>query len=275
MSDLEISIEVDNKFAQIPHWVLEQGLSSAAIHLYVTLIKFANWDSKEGYPSRSRLAKYMGVSIKTVDRAKDELVENKVLEFKRRFNDNIPTSNLYRVITANPKGVATNLLHPSDKNDPRGSDKNDILTRTIINDNQLTKKKEVEQSSPEIFEICFYLAKAIENRGLRPRPREDWITGQNWLSETRLLLEGKIGKGDTKEDSGRLSTAQIKAAIDYAMNDSFWATNILSPAKLRKQYPMLRMQATAAKEKRQPKGLSAIMQIREEESRKVAQNALN
>lgn len=137
------------------------------------------------------------------------------------------------------------------------------------------KSKEVEQSSPDTFEICFYLAKAIENRGLRPRPREDWITGVNWLSEARLLLEGKIGKGDTKEDSGRLSTAQIRAAIDYAMNDSFWATNILSPAKLRKQYPMLRMQATAAKEKRQPKGQSAIEQIREEESRKVAQNALN
>ena len=88
------------------------------------------------------------------------------------------------------------------------------------------------------------------------------------------MLAGRIGHGDTLEASGSLSVAQIKAAIDYAMNDSFWATNILSPASLRKQYPTLRMQAKISQEKKKPKGLSAIMLIREEESRKEFQNAI-
>ena len=76
------------------------------------------------------------------------------------------------------------------------------------------------------------------------------------------------------EASGTLTVSQIKAAIDYAMNDSFWATVIFSPAALRRDYPRLRMQAKSGKEKRQPKGLSAIMQIREEESKKENQIAL-
>ena len=139
---------------------------------------------------------------------------------------------------------------------------------------ELKIKSVVEQSSPEISEICYYLAKAIELRGLKSRPREDHINGSMWLSEARLLLEGKIGYKDTREDDGRLSVTQIKGAIDFAMADKFWAGVIFSPAALRRDYPRLRIAAKLAQEKRAPKGLSAIMEIREEESRKVCQNAL-
>ena len=113
-------------------------------------------------------------------------------------------------------------------------------------------QEEPQEFTPEM-EVCQYLADAIGKRGLKPRPADTVIFSRRWLSEARLLLEGKIGRGDTLEASGALTVNQIKAAIDYAMNDPFWPPNILSIAKLRIQYPTLRMQATAAKQK-QPKG---------------------
>lgn len=112
------------------------------------------------------------------------------------------------------------------------------------------KNNSKEQPSPEILEVCSYLANAIGNRGLRAQPQSEAIHSARWATEARLLLEGKIGGGDTLEDAGPLTVAKIKASIDYAMNDAFWAVNILSPAKLRKQYPTLRAQAKAAKEKK-------------------------
>lgn len=52
---------------------------------------------------------------------------------------------------------------------------------------------------------------------------------------------------------------QIKKAIQWAHADPFWSTNILSPAKLRKQYETLRLKASA--ERTKPlKGLAAVQE---------------
>lgn len=125
-----IEIRTDNYFAAFPHWVLDKKLSSGAIHLYLALLSFANWETRMGRPSRQTLSDLMGCSIKTVDRAKDELVQNGLLRYERRPNK----SNYYTVITANPHSDKNDTTNSgSDKNDiPRG-DKNDIRTR--INNN--------------------------------------------------------------------------------------------------------------------------------------------
>ena len=153
--------------------------------------------------------------------------------------------------TDNPDSEQPNTGFP--KSDKPKSDNPDSLERLLIEE---PKKKDSEASltSPEA-KVCLYLADAIENRKLKPRPADTVIFSPRWLSEARLLLEGKIGRGDTLERSGTLTENQIRACIDYAMNDPFWAANILSVAKLRIQYPMLRMQATAARLK-VPKGVS-------------------
>ena len=126
------------------------------------------------------------------------------------------------------------------------------VSRSLLEEpslNTIKKDTEVEETSPEISEICFYLAKAIENRGLKTRPFEVTVNGSKWRSEASLLLRGKIGHKDTLEDCGTLTVNQIKGAIDYAMNDTFWATVIFSPAALRRDYPRLRAQALAGKQK--------------------------
>jgi len=152
--------------------------------------------------------------------------------------------------TDNPDSDQPNTGFP--KSDKPKSDNPDSLERLLIEE---PIKKEIvdDVPSPEISEICFYLAKAIEKRGLKGRPNEPTINGRKWRSEARLLLRGRIGHKDTLEASGALTVAQIKGAIDYAMNDDFWATVIFSPAALRRDYPRLRAQAMAAKQKT-PKG---------------------
>ena len=121
-----IEIRSDNYFAAFPHWVLDLKLSSSAVHLYICLLSFANWKTKMGRPSRQTLANLMQCSIKTVDRAKDELVENGLLTYSQR----VGTSNFYTVITANPTSDKYDIGERGrDKNDIGGSDKNDILTK--------------------------------------------------------------------------------------------------------------------------------------------------
>lgn len=144
-----IQIRTDNYFAAFPHWVLDKRLSSSAIHLYLALLSFANWETRMGRPSRKTLATLMNCSIKTVDRAKDELVENGLLTYTRRTND----SNYYTVITANPHSDKNDISQGGrDKNDiPRG-DKNDTLTR--INNNN--KDAEPNGSAIKNLMTIFY-----------------------------------------------------------------------------------------------------------------------
>jgi Helix-turn-helix domain len=258
------SINADNYFAIIPEWVLQANISATAIRLYCVLRRRADKNSFQCHPNRKTLAKDLQVgSVSTVDRAMKELESIGAVKIAHRKNGEEYTSNLYTVITANPiqkwGEVASNL--------GLGSLTNDEQTIVIKpeSSNHIKNSREKIQS---IIDLCFYLADAIEKRGLRPRPTDEQINSDRWYSEMRLLTMGKIGAGDTREDSGAITSDQIRIAIDWAMNDSFWATNILSPAKLRIQYPTMRIRATAQKEKRAPKGLATLIQMRSEENRK-------
>ncbi|WP_042454620.1 hypothetical protein [Neobacillus dielmonensis] len=62
---------------------------------------------------------------------------------------------------------------------------------------------------------------------------------QKWSNDIRLMME----RDNRTED-------QIKYLIDWCQLDSFWKTNILSPAKLRKQYDQLVAKIKSANDKK-------------------------
>jgi hypothetical protein len=62
---------------------------------------------------------------------------------------------------------------------------------------------------------------------------------QNWSNDFRLMMERD---NRTKE--------QIEYLIDWCQQDSFWKTNILSPAKLRKQFDQLVMKCKEERKKK-------------------------
>lgn len=75
--------------------------------------------------------------------------------------------------------------------------------------------------------LCVHLADRIEAQG-EPRP----TIGKRWLDAARLML-----------DSDHRTKEQVHTAIDWAHDDSFWCSNIMSMPTLRKQYGRMRLQA--------------------------------
>lgn len=94
----------DNRFSIIPHWVIFSGISSGAIHLYAVLAKYADNDTGQAFPARSRLASDLGKSVDTIDRTAKELVQVGALRVtqRKRKGSKENYSNLYTLITANP-----------------------------------------------------------------------------------------------------------------------------------------------------------------------------
>ncbi len=93
------TVEVERgPFEMVPHWVLfHPELSALAVRLYLALRRHA--DAKgDCFPSRQRLAKLLGVSVPTLDRARKQLVAVGAVEMKqRRATDDRWLTTLYRV----------------------------------------------------------------------------------------------------------------------------------------------------------------------------------
>ncbi|MED1407457.1 hypothetical protein P4U07_32980, partial [Bacillus mycoides] len=75
-----------------------------------------------------------------------------------------------------------------------------------------------------------------------------------WADDFRLMRER-----DNRTDEA------IKYLINWTQNDTFWRTNILSPAKLRKQFDALVVKIKTDKEKNKTKTLKGKKEIREED----------
>lgn len=87
-------------FAIIPEWVLHADISANAVRLYGVLNRFAN-SRGHAWPSRKTIAEIMRVSVATVDRAKEELVEAGALTVEaRKTPSGDPSSNLYILHTS-------------------------------------------------------------------------------------------------------------------------------------------------------------------------------
>lgn len=100
----------------------------------------------------------------------------------------------------------------------------------------------------EAIKLANFLAdKIAENGSKRPTVTEAWVTDMNRL----MKIDGR-------------TFDQIKSAIEWCQDDSFWRSNIMSPGKLRKQYDQLRLKASQQKSK--PKGQTFLEQFRQQRS---------
>ena len=78
-----------------------------------------------------------------------------------------------------------------------------------------------------------YLYSKIKGNNPEHRPLTD-AQKQSWADHIRLMIE-----------RDNRTAEQIKNMIDWCQNNEFWKQNILSTAKLRKQYDTMRPKATA------------------------------
>lgn len=77
---------------------------------------------------------------------------------------------------------------------------------------------------------------------------------EKWANDFRLMREK-----DNRTDE------QVKYLINWTQKDDFWSTNILSPAKLRKQFDALVIKIKKEKAKNQPKVVKGKKELREED----------
>ena len=136
------------RYAIIPEWLLDAGVSSTAIRLFATLAaKFADRDSDEATPSRATLASALGgCSTDTIDRATRELIAIGAIAVEQRFIGSEPTSNRYMLFFAAPETSAD--LRPPSRMDAgtgsrmdagTGSRMDAALTRINTNQNHLNQ----------------------------------------------------------------------------------------------------------------------------------------
>jgi hypothetical protein len=88
---------------------------------------------------------------------------------------------------------------------------------------------EKDTDRPEVVGLCDLLAGLVEANGSR-RPS---VT-KAWLTDSRLML-----------DVDQRTPQQVETIIRWSQADPFWRANILSMAKLRKQFDRLRLARNA------------------------------
>jgi len=100
-------LDVEDRFAIVPEWVLDAAISDAAVRLYAVLLRFGQ-TSGARMPARSTLARRMHKkSTDTVDRAMRELVELGAVVVQHRFDRGQRLTNKYLVRTSRPRDNAS------------------------------------------------------------------------------------------------------------------------------------------------------------------------
>lgn len=222
-------------FTQIPNWLLEEVISAQAIRLYAILRKQGHNERHTSYYSRKKIAEAMQCSPATIDRAKQELIDcGAICQINRKSEKGDWTSNMYHVHTN--KNLKCKYLHKSEKGYPAGDDTypacddTGLLTGDEQTNNHIelrTNELNTREYSNENHQACNLLADLIaQNGSKRPEVTDKWLNDMDKLNR----IDGREWENITK-------------AIQWCQNDSFWRANILSPAKLRKQYDSLRLQA--------------------------------
>lgn len=94
-------------FTMVPHWLLDSGVRTASMRLYIALGVFANGASGACHPTRATVAKTAGMSLSAVKVAMADLEDHGVIQVTRRIaKSGGNTSNLYRMAFAQPFPVS-------------------------------------------------------------------------------------------------------------------------------------------------------------------------
>lgn len=190
-------LSADNYFSIVPQWLIFSPVSPTAKVIYAVLQRHAD---RNGvcFPSRRKMAELVCVSIKTVDRAIEELESIGAIEKRRRYGeDGSYRSNEYQVITAPPNGVpvdvdlsddepplGTLVSLPRDIDDASPRDKNDTLTIAITNESQGTINISSSSNDDGQFEAFWqiYPRKVGKQAALKA-----WVKARKTASAQQIL----------------------------------------------------------------------------------------
>ncbi len=88
---------IKGDFVVVPNTSKLEGLEAGLLGVYFWLCSFADNETGECFPAKSKLAKRLGCSTKTVERHIKELVEKGLITYDRQYKNNKATSNKYYI----------------------------------------------------------------------------------------------------------------------------------------------------------------------------------
>jgi phage replication O-like protein O len=232
--------QTENGYTAIANEILD---AIAKITLSPTGYKilFVVWRQTYGFKrcqyglSDTFLAKATGAHPKLINREINRLINRNILTLYKQgtyteprqlgFNKNYDTWLPDYQLN---KGYQLNSRYLS--NEGRGTNQtvDEVPTKQLPKEINLNKpKKNIYTHESQECILAKYLLKMIREN--IPSLKEPDI--QKWSSDIDKLL--RVDKRQPGE---------VKAIIEFSQKDDFWKTNILSPAKLRKQYDQLTIQ---------------------------------
>jgi hypothetical protein len=188
-------------FAMIPEWVLYGDISTAAVRVFGCLNRYANGQTSKCFQSRATIAKLCRVSVKTVDRAIEELVDLGAVTVTRRYIDakgditENPqegvefTSNEYTVIMSLPR---ENLTPPLGNSDATPRDKNDTLIKEPFN-----QRKEPDISSSSVDDGFATFWATYPRRKGKGAAQKAWVKALK-LADSETIIAGAARYAETR-----------------------------------------------------------------------------
>lgn len=227
------------------HWIYQEKRKFSKYEAWLDLLMMAShkdnkfvlgnelYDLKRGefISSIRKLGERWSWSNTKVTQFLDLLKKDEMIDFKKDTKKTLITIVNYGVYHDSEEEKKTVIEH---KNDTKATQKH-----TIKNEKNVKNEKNIKPSRLK-YEICDmenaeYLFKEIQNNN--PDAKKPNL--EKWANEFRLIRER-----DKRTDQ------QIKYLINWSQQDSFWKTNILSPASLRKQFDRLVTKIKSDKEQK-------------------------
>lgn len=227
------------------HWIYQEKRKFSKYEAWLDLLMMAShkdnkfvlgnelYDLKRGefISSIRKLGERWSWSNTKVTQFLDLLKKDEMIDFKKDTKKTLITIVNYGVYHDSDEEKKTVIEH---KNDTEVTQKH-----TIKNEKNVKNEKNIKPSRLK-YEICDmenaeYLFKEIQNNN--PDAKKPNL--EKWANEFRLIRER-----DKRTDQ------QIKYLINWSQQDSFWKTNILSPASLRKQFDRLVTKIKSDKEQK-------------------------
>ena len=216
----------------IPGWLDDYGLSQAEFRLYCHLSRRADNATGIAWPSYVAMIETCGGSKSTVRRSLDSLAERGLISRvgkpfggSCRYQVNSSIVPPQGLLTANSSTTGTiesaPIVPPANRNSPSGEpsivppEGQEGSPKKVLQ-RRVSKKRD---SSVESIEFAKWFKSTLpENISLK----------ENW-QDTFAEAYDELVRIDKR------SPEQIREICQWARNDGFWQSNILSPAKLRKR----------------------------------------
>ena len=218
--------------------LFETRLSSGQVSLYYALLHINNKCSWIEWftASNSMLDQLSGLSRSGITKNRNVLKQLGLVDFKS--NGRKATSyKLCVLYTSNSTQGSTqqsvqDSTHKSVQGSTQGSSTLIKQDRDININNKDSHNSKHEKRVYEVDDPNFKLAQSLLSKIEENNPDHKKPDLQKWANDIRLMHE-----------QDKRSYKKIQNMIDWSQSDDFWSRNVLSAAKLRKQYDSMAAQA--------------------------------